>query len=75
MRIFSRISSSKAGSVDGNVALATATTDKLKGVSENVLRSRWPGLLTSSTAASPTSLLVGRSPMETGSLPTLRVVL
>jgi hypothetical protein len=26
----------KVGSVDGNVALATAATDKLKGVSENV---------------------------------------
>lgn len=26
----------KAGSVDGNAALATASTDKLKGVSENV---------------------------------------
>jgi hypothetical protein len=26
----------KAGSVDGNAALATAVTDKLKGVSENV---------------------------------------
>ena len=26
----------KSGSVDGNVALATTTTDKLKGVSENV---------------------------------------
>lgn len=26
----------KVGSVDGNVALATASTDKLKGVSENV---------------------------------------